>query len=103
MIPATKAELATAVHNRLQLSKRDSALAVDAVVEAMIQALTEGRELRLLNFGRFTTRKRGARPGRNPKTGVPVEITARTVVLFRPSEALKRSVDEATAPPPAEG
>lgn len=90
--PVVKADLAAAVHEHLQLTKRDSIMAVDAVIEAMAKALTDGHELRLSNFGRFTLRGHQARPGRNPKTGEPVEIKARTVVLFRPAEALKEAV-----------
>ena len=95
-LPVRKSDLADAVHERLQLTKRDSALAVDAVLEAMTKALTDGHELRLLNFGLFTLRNQKARPGRNPKTGASVEIPARTVVLFRPAEALTEAVDAST-------
>ncbi len=89
---ATKADLAAAVHDALQLTKRDAALAVDVVFDAMTKALAEGRELKLSGFGSFATRERPARPGRNPKTGEPVEIPARVVVAFKAAKALQDEV-----------
>lgn len=85
---ATKADLAAAVHDALQVTKRDAAIVVDTVFEAMTKALLEGRELKIVGFGRFAPRFKRARKGRNPKTGAPVEISARTVIVFRPGADL---------------
>lgn len=85
---ATKADLAAAVHDALQVTKRDAAIVVDTVFEAMTKALAEGRELKIVGFGKFSKRTRAARKGRNPKTGAPVDIPERTVVVFRPGADL---------------
>ena len=89
---ATKADLAVAVHDALQVTKRDAAVVVDTVFEAMTEALAQGRELKIAGFGTFSLRRHPARKGRNPKTGTPVEIPARTVVLYRPSALVKEKV-----------
>jgi DNA-binding protein HU-beta len=90
---ATKADLAAAVHDALQVTKRDAALVVDTVFDAMTKALAEGRDLKIAGFGVFALRKRPARKGRNPKTGTPVEIPASTTVLYRPSALVKEKVN----------
>jgi len=92
MKAATKAELADAVHEALQMTKRDAALVVDTVFDAMTQALADGRDLRIGGFGVFELREHPPRAGRNPKTGTPVEIPARTVVVYRPSALVKEKV-----------
>jgi nucleoid DNA-binding protein len=89
---ATKADLAAAVHEALQVTKRDAALIVDTVFDAMTQSLGAGRDLKIAGFGAFTLRRQPPRKGRNPKTGTPVEIPARTTVLYRPSIAVKEKV-----------
>lgn len=89
---ATKADLAAAVYDALQVSKRDADVVVDTVFEAMIEALAEGRDLKIAGFGTFSLRRHPARKGRNPKTGTPVAIPARTVVLYRPSALVKEKV-----------
>jgi hypothetical protein len=89
---ATKADLAAAVHEALQVTKRDAALVVDVVFDAMTKALAEGRDMKIAGFGAFTLRRQPPRKGRNPKTGTPVEIPARTTVLYRSSIAVKEKV-----------
>lgn len=89
---ASKDELARAVHEKLQVTKRDSALAVDAVFDAVLSALAEGREVRIAGFGVFSVKQQKPRQGRNPKTGAPVAIPAKNVVLFRPSSLVKEQV-----------
>jgi integration host factor alpha subunit len=94
---ATKADLATAVYDALQVSKRDAAVVVDTVFEAMVEALAQGRDLKIAGFGTFSLRRHPARKGRNPKTGEAVPIPARTVVLYRPSAAVKDGVADVDA------
>lgn len=95
---ATRADLAAAVHERLQLNKRDAALAVDAVIDAMKQAVLEGRPVRLEGFGKLLPRRQAARPGRDMKTGEPREVPARTTVAFRPSSILLKALKEKERP-----
>ena len=91
---ATKAELAVFVHERLQLSKKDALLTVDAVVDAMMQAVLDGRVVRLEGFGKLIPRYQAARPGRDMQTGEPREVPARTTVAFRPSSNLLEALRE---------
>lgn len=95
---ATKADLAAAVHNALQVTKRDAAVVVDTVFEAMIEELVQGRELKIGGFGTFSLRQRAARKGRNPKTGAPVEIPASTTVVYRPSMLVKEKMQAKVTP-----
>jgi integration host factor alpha subunit len=90
----TKADLAAAVHDALQMTKRDAEVVVDTVFGALTEALAEGREVKIAGFGSFTLRQHPARPGRNPKTGKAVAIPARTVVLYRPSALVKDAVNK---------
>jgi nucleoid DNA-binding protein len=91
---ATRSDLARAVHEKLQVTKRDSALAVDAVFDAVLSALAEGQEVRIAGFGVFSVKKQKPRQGRNPKTGASVAIPAKNVVLFRPSSLVKSRVQK---------
>ena len=89
----TRAELAKAVWREVGLSRAESERFVEAVIEEMTAALAAGGKVKILNFGSFVLRAKGARPGRNPKTGEPVPIAARRVVAFRPSRKLKEGVN----------
>ena len=88
----TKADLAAAVHERLQVNKRDAELAVDTVFAAMLDALADEKELKLAGFGRFFTRRWGPRFARNPKTKEAMQLPPRTVVAFRASSKLSGAV-----------
>ncbi len=94
MTEKAKDELARAVHERVQVTKRDAVLAVDEVFRALARMLAEGRDVGIGGFGKFVVKGQKARQGRNPKTGEPVAIPAKSVVLFRPSTALKDAVNE---------
>ena len=89
----TRAELAKAVWREVGLSRAESERFVEAVIEEMTAALAAGGKVTILNFGSFVLRAKGARLGRNPKTGEPVPIAARRVVAFRPSRKLKEGVN----------
>ena len=78
---------------------------VDAIVRAYEDAITaslsKGGEVRLAGFGSFKTSKRAARTARNPQTGDPIKVAARTVARFQPAKALKDAVDGNKAKPAA--
>ena len=74
------------------LSKKDSEAAVNATLEAISCALSEGEDVRLVGFGTFEVKKRGARVGRNPKTKESIEIPASVVPVFKAGKALKDAV-----------
>ena len=88
----TKAEIADALFERLGLNKREAKDMVDGFFEEICQALTRGEAVKLSGFGNFQLRDKPTRPGRNPKTGEEIAITARRVVTFHASQKLKATV-----------
>ncbi|MSQ62918.1 MAG: integration host factor subunit alpha [Betaproteobacteria bacterium] len=88
----TKAELANHVSETIGLNKSESMDMVEAFFEEMQMALERGEGVKLSGFGNFQLRNKAQRPGRNPKTGEEMPISARRVVTFRASQKLKRMV-----------
>ena len=84
-----KAELINAVAEKAALSKKDSEAAVNAALEAITGALSDGEKVQLVGFGSFEVKKRAARVGRNPKTKEAIEIPASKVPVFKAGKALK--------------
>src|SRR5215213_9558882 len=91
----TKAELADLLFEQLGLNKREAKDMVERFFEEIRQALEEGRSVKLSGFGNFQLREKPQRPGRNPKTGEEIPITARRVVTFHASQKLKAMVEAA--------
>lgn len=89
----TKAELAVSLHDELGLNKRESKEFVEQFFETVKVALEEGSSVKLSGFGNFGLRDKPARPGRNPKTGEEIPISARRVVTFKASQKLKEAID----------
>lgn len=83
-----KAELIAAVAETANVSKADAERTLDAFTAVARTGLKEGKRISLPDFGTFTTKDRAARTGRNPKTGEPVAIPAKTVASFKPAPAL---------------
>ena len=79
------------------VTRRDAARIVETLVEAMKEALVDEGELKISGFGKFSVRAKVARPGRNPHTGMPLTITARRVLTFKPSNVLKDVLNPACA------
>ena len=88
----TKAELINAVAAKTELSKKDSAAAVDAVFAAVKESLANGEKVQLAGFGTFEVRTRNARTGRNPRTKETIQIPATKLPVFKASKALKDTV-----------
>ena len=88
----TKAELAEVLFDRLGLNKREAKDMVDGFFDEIRQALERGESVKLSGFGNFHLRDKPTRPGRNPKTGEEIAITARRVVTFHASQKLKAAV-----------
>ena len=89
----TRADLANSVYREIGLSLSESNDLVDAVIEELCAALESGDTVKLSSFGTFKLRHKKERIGRNPKTGVEVPITPRTVVTFNASNLLKDRVN----------
>ena len=89
----TKAELAVSLHEELGLNKRESKEFVEQFFETIKVALEDGSSVKLSGFGNFEIRDKKSRPGRNPKTGESVAVSARRVVTFKSGQKLKSRVE----------
>ena len=87
-----KSDLIQAVANRSGLTKKDSASAVDAIINSITDSLTKGEKVQLVGFGTFEVRSRQARDGRNPATGETIKIEASKAPAFKAGKALKDKV-----------
>lgn len=88
----TKMNFVDVLFDRMGLSRVEASSVVEAIFSEIQQALLEGRDVKLSNFGTFSTRDKVARPGRNPKTGEAHVIKARRVVTFVPAPHLRDAV-----------
>jgi integration host factor subunit alpha len=89
----TKADMAEHLFEELGLNKREAKDVVESFFEEIRSALERGEQVKLSGFGNFDLREKKQRPGRNPKTGEEIPITARRVVTFRPGQKLKSRVE----------
>ncbi len=89
-----KAELVASVAEKAQLSKKDAERAIDAVVESIQSALSQGDKVALVGFGTFEVRERAARKGRNPQTGQEIDIAATKVPVFKAGKGFKDYVEK---------
>ena len=89
----TKAAMADMLFEELGLNKREAKEFVEQFFEQVKVALEQGQDVKLSGFGNFQLRDKSQRPGRNPKTGEEIPISARRVVTFRPGQKLKTRVE----------
>ena len=94
MATITSANIADTICEEIGLSRKDAGDILDMVVDEIRNELTAGRDVKISTFGSFLLKRKNARIGRNPKTGVEAEITPRTVISFRPSQTLKSSINK---------
>ena len=87
-----KSELVAEVATKAEVSKKDATAAVDAVFQAITDALTNGDKVQLVGFGTFEVKDRAARQGLNPRTKEPITIPASKVPAFKAGKALKDAV-----------
>ena len=90
----TRADLSNSVYREIGLSLSESTDLVDAVIDEISNALEKGETVKLSSFGTFKLRQKKQRIGRNPKTGVEVPISPRTVLSFNASNILKNKVNK---------
>lgn len=95
----TKAELAELLFEQVGLNKREAKDMVETFFDEIRNALERGESVKLSGFGNFQLRDKPQRPGRNPKTGEEIPITARRVVTFHASQKLKSMVEVASRKP----
>ena len=89
----TRSDLSEAVYREIGLSRNESAEMVETVLARISNALVNGENVKVSSFGTFAVRDKGARMGRNPKTGEEVPIDPRRVLVFRPSHIMKDRVN----------
>ena len=95
MTALTKAEMADHLSERTGIGRREAKLLVELFFEEISQALIQGEQVKLSGFGNFQLRDKPQRPGRNPKTGEAIPISARRVVTFHTSQKLKAQIEAA--------
>ena len=88
----TKAHLAETLSDTLGLDKRKAKKIVELFFEEIKSSLEQGEQVKISGFGKFELRDKTSRPGRNPKTGEVIPITARRVTTFRSGQKLKARV-----------
>ncbi len=88
-----KAELVDAVADAADISKAAAARSVDTVLEVITESLKNGNSVTLVGFGTFSTRRREARTGRNPRSGEPIQIGASNLAVFKAGKALKGALN----------
>lgn len=90
----TKADIAERLINKLNIDRQESRALVELFFEEIKVALEKGDAVKLSGFGNFSIRDKTSRPGRNPKTGEDVAITARRVVTFRPGIKFRERIEQ---------
>ena len=98
MTALTKAEIAEMLYEELGINKREAKDLVDLFFEEIRLSLEANDEVKLSGFGNFELRDKRQRPGRNPKTGEDIPISARRVVTFKPGQKLKARVEVYAGP-----
>ena len=89
----TRQNISEALYRNIGLSKHESALILESVLEQISSALIDGESVKLSSFGTFYPRQKRERIGRNPKTGVTATINARRVISFKPSKLMKERIN----------
>lgn len=88
----TKSKILDNLYEKLKFTKNDIKKSVDFFFEEVKITLATGEDVQLSGFGKFKLKNKSERPGRNPKTGKVISITARRVVIFKPSQKLKNRI-----------
>ena len=99
----TKADIIESVYEKVGFSKKESAEIVELVFDTLKETLERGDKVKISGFGNFIVRFKKARVGRNPQTGKEIEISARRVLTFRPSQVLKNALNGPEEPLPGVG
>ena len=97
-MPLTKADLVEGVASSANVSKKEAEAIVQVFLQSLVSALQGGEGIELRGFGSFRFRERGARSGRNPRTGESVQVPAKRVVYFKMGKELKKLINDGAAP-----
>lgn len=90
----TKADIVEAIYEKIGFSKKESSEIVELVFDTIKETLEKGEKIKVSGFGNFVIRSKKPRIGRNPQTGEEIEISARKVLTFRPSQVLKAALNK---------
>ena len=90
----TRADLAEALVDKIGLPRNESQDMVEIILKEISDSLAKGEPVKLSSFGSFGIRSKGERIGRNPKTGQEVPITPRRVLVFKPSNIMKETIND---------
>ena len=93
MTTLTKADIAQNLADTFGFNKRESKELVEQFYDEISEVLVSGEQIKLSGFGNFELRDKAPRPGRNPRTGEDVPISARRVVTFKPGQKLRAQID----------
>ncbi|MBW1973251.1 MAG: integration host factor subunit alpha [Deltaproteobacteria bacterium] len=89
----TKVDIISNVYEKVGFSKKEVARLVDTVFSIIKEVLEEGEMIKISGFGNFVVKDKKARRGRNPQTGKEIEISARRILTFKPSQSLKKAIN----------
>ena len=89
----TKVDIVEGINEKVGFSKKETAKIVDYIFDIIKDTLIKEDKIKISGFGNFVVRKKRSRRGRNPQTGNAIEITARRILAFKPSQALKGSLN----------
>ena len=90
----TKMDLVNSIYSKVGFSKKDSLLIVENVLEIMKSHLEQGEKIKISGFGNFIVREKKPRRGRNPQTGDQITIEGRRILTFKPSNVLRRLLND---------
>ena len=94
MKTVTRLDVAEAIYTEVGLSRKDSNEILDMIVDEIVKELSAGKDVKLSSFGTFSLRDKNARTGRNPKTGVEAVISSRRVISFKPSQTMRKIINQ---------
>ena len=94
MKTVTRLDVAEAICTEIGLSRKDSNEILDMIVDEIVKELSDGNDVKLSSFGTFSLRDKNARTGRNPKTGVEAVISSRRVISFKPSQTMRKIINQ---------
>ncbi|MCX5913220.1 MAG: integration host factor subunit alpha [Deltaproteobacteria bacterium] len=89
----TKADIVETIYEKVGFSRKESADIVDLVFDLLKETLEKGDKIKISGFGNFVVREKRPRKGRNPQTGDEIQITARRVLTFKPSQVLRKALN----------
>ena len=94
MSTLTKSDIIEHLMRQLDLTRQDSRCLVENFFDELSESLIDGKEVKLSGFGNFELKDKNSRPGRNPKTGEPVAVSARRVVTFKTGQKFRQKIEE---------